>query len=223
MIIKSISIKNFRGIKNLDKLDFGSLCAIVGKNDAGKSTVLHAINSFYNDTKLCEEDRYYGAGVEETVIELFFDGAELETVPKVLLDESGQLHVKKACNGVGESYKSTIIVMDFINENYKNIMQLTTSKQTSLFRQMEMNVETPYTKENIFELINKIIANDEAVDLVDYEIKSSMLKGVLKELYPQYSLFLADTSLDTGATSFQNQFKKIVTNAIETHIEDFNN
>ena len=49
------------------------------------------------------------------------------------------------------------------------------------------------------------------------------MKKIIYESYPQFSLFLADTSLDTSATSFQNQFKKIVTNAIEAHIEDFSN
>lgn len=47
MQIKNITIKNYRGIKSLEKLEFSLLNAIVGKNDAGKSAILHAINSFF--------------------------------------------------------------------------------------------------------------------------------------------------------------------------------
>ena len=52
-----------------------------------------------------------------------------------------------------------------------------------------------------------------------YEVKGSLLKDVLQSLYPQFSLFLADTNLDVGASAFQNQFKKIITSAIENHLE----
>ena len=47
MQIKNITIKNYRGIKSLEKLEISLLNAIVGKNDAGKSAILHAINSFF--------------------------------------------------------------------------------------------------------------------------------------------------------------------------------
>lgn len=223
MKIKSISVKNYRGIKLLENLEIASLTAIVGRNDAGKSTILHAINSFYNDNKLTEEDRYFGAGEEETVIEIIFEGNELIEIPGVLRDREGNLRVRKSCTGVGESYKNVIVVMDFNNENYSNIIQMTTAKQTALFRQFDIEATTPYTIEKIYELIEKISEAEDEMFEVEYEVKSVMLKNVLKELYPQYSLFLADTSLDTGSTSFQNQFKKIVSTAIETHLNDFVN
>ena len=77
MQIKNITIKNYRGIKSLEKLEFSLLNAIVGKNDAGKSAILHAINSFFYDTKLNAQDKYYGANGESTVIEVTFVGEEL--------------------------------------------------------------------------------------------------------------------------------------------------
>ena len=60
MIINSLSIMSCRGIRQLENLELNSLMAIVGKNDTGKSTILHAINTFYNDIKLEEEDRFLG-------------------------------------------------------------------------------------------------------------------------------------------------------------------
>ncbi|HKM00897.1 MAG TPA: AAA family ATPase [Sedimentibacter sp.] len=223
MKIKSVSIKNYRGIRLLENIQLTSLTAIIGKNDAGKSAILHAINSFYNENKLIDEDRYLGAGDDETVIEIVFDGEELSSIPKMLLDREGNLRIRKSCVTVGENYKSIIIQMDYVNENYKNIIQMTAAKQTSLFRQFEIEVVAPYTVEKVFELINKINESEEELEETEYEIKSSLLKNILKELYPQYSLFLADTNLDTGSTSFQNQFKKIVSTAIETHLDDFDN
>jgi AAA15 family ATPase/GTPase len=56
MIIKSVEVKNFRSIREA-RLDCDNLTAIVGRNGAGKSSFLYAIDTFY-DTKasITEED-----------------------------------------------------------------------------------------------------------------------------------------------------------------------
>ncbi|MGN8964410.1 AAA family ATPase [Bariatricus sp. HCP28S3_D3] len=46
--ISRIRICNYKGIKDSGWLEFAELNAIVGKNDAGKSAVLLAINEFFN-------------------------------------------------------------------------------------------------------------------------------------------------------------------------------
>lgn len=134
MRIEKIRVCNYRGIKNTDWLKFEELNAIVGRNDAGKSSILHAINTFFYDAKLLEEDRYFGAGQEDTLIELIFDGDELQNVPSIILDNEAKLHVKKYASQVGESFKNSIIVKDFGNSKYKNILQLTNAKYSSLFK-----------------------------------------------------------------------------------------
>ena len=121
MKIYKMRVENYRGIKDSGWLEFNQMNAIVGKNDAGKSSVLHAINVFYNENKLLEEDRYFGAGDAPTVIEIIFDGEQLLDIPAVLLDNNGKLHIKKSATQVGEAYKNTIIVRDFENASYKNL------------------------------------------------------------------------------------------------------
>lgn len=51
MKIKKVYIENFRGYKNRTLIDFESLTAFVGKNDAGKSTILEALDIFFNEGK----------------------------------------------------------------------------------------------------------------------------------------------------------------------------
>ena len=53
MIIKSMTIKNFRRYSSEVKIDFDNLTAFVGKNDAGKSTILEALDIFFNDGAGC--------------------------------------------------------------------------------------------------------------------------------------------------------------------------
>lgn len=51
MRIKTVYIENFRGYKNRVDIDFETLTTFVGRNDAGKSTVLEALDIFFNEGK----------------------------------------------------------------------------------------------------------------------------------------------------------------------------
>lgn len=50
MKIKSVKIKNFRGYRDEMRVDFDDLTVLIGKNDIGKSTILEALDIFFNDT-----------------------------------------------------------------------------------------------------------------------------------------------------------------------------
>jgi len=44
MKLKKISIQNFKGLENITLDECGAINAIVGKNNSGKSNILHAID-----------------------------------------------------------------------------------------------------------------------------------------------------------------------------------
>lgn len=46
-----MKIKNFRGYRDSTSINIQELTAFVGKNDSGKSTVLEALDIFFNDGK----------------------------------------------------------------------------------------------------------------------------------------------------------------------------
>ena len=49
MKIKKVTIKNFRSYKNETTIFFDNLTAFVGRNDVGKSSVLEALDIFFNE------------------------------------------------------------------------------------------------------------------------------------------------------------------------------
>ena len=81
MIIKELRVKNYRSIKDAT-LTLGSLTALVGRNGAGKSNFLNALELFFDQSKKPEEEDYFGrkAGqpieVEVTFVKL--DDAQRE-------------------------------------------------------------------------------------------------------------------------------------------------
>ena len=46
-----MKLNNFRGYNREIDIKFNDLTAIVGKNDIGKSTILEALDIFFNDPK----------------------------------------------------------------------------------------------------------------------------------------------------------------------------
>lgn len=69
MRIHSVTIRNYRPFKVLEKTTLGQLATLVGKNDAGKSSILRAIQLFFDvKLKIESEDIHDGATPDEDVI-----------------------------------------------------------------------------------------------------------------------------------------------------------
>ena len=57
MKLKELKLKNFRGYKEKICVEFENLTAFVGKNDVGKSTILEALEIFFNNKIVqCERE-----------------------------------------------------------------------------------------------------------------------------------------------------------------------
>ena len=111
MRLKQLKIKNFRGYSNETVVNFDDFTAFVGKNDIGKSSVLEALDIFFNDgsgvVKIEKEDvnAYLRADNNEIVISAVFDDlpdrividATNETTlsDEYLLNNNGDLEVVK--------------------------------------------------------------------------------------------------------------------------------
>ncbi|NDI86846.1 ATP-binding protein [Undibacterium crateris] len=53
MKIKSVSVNRFRGYDSPVSVEIDDLCVLVGRNDIGKSTILEALDIFFNEGKGC--------------------------------------------------------------------------------------------------------------------------------------------------------------------------
>lgn len=53
MKIKSVGVNRFRGYQDPVRVEIENLCVLVGRNDIGKSTLLEALDIFFNEGKGC--------------------------------------------------------------------------------------------------------------------------------------------------------------------------
>lgn len=117
MKLKKFILTNFRGYATQTEVSFDNLIAIVGKNDSGKSSILDALDIFFNKNNACNKldfndinqtekskdnlDIEFRAIFTDLPEELILDSSYPTTLEKEhLLNEDGDLEiVKKYTNG----------------------------------------------------------------------------------------------------------------------------
>ena len=167
MKLKGLKLKNFRGYKEKICVEFENLTAFVGKNDVGKSTILEALEIFFNNkTVQCErEDLSVNHKDEDENIEIscvFSDidipiildsNFETNLKDEYLLNKDGFLEIKKVfkCSIAKPKANSYIVCCYPSEENCKDLLLL---KSTELKRKAE-NLDIP--KENYNASINASI------------------------------------------------------------------
>lgn len=231
-LVKAV-ISNFRGIQGPTEITFNNFNTIVGKNDAGKSTILKALNVFLNEVPFNKDDINVFADTNVT-IELYFKvddenqiiryDDETIFVLKEILSEDGLLRIKKVWD----------------------ITRARITSETYIYRKIyETNDYLLLNKEDILELCNQLgIINEEEIEYkkirirlahkletmatpfyYDYEklltsgkSKSKMLNDCLKNVLPKFEYFPADTSLSDSDTAIQNFFKKLAQSTIDQEL-----
>ena len=228
MKIKKIKLENFRIYKNETVIDLSNLNVFVGKNDIGKSTILEALDIFFNENKgvikidkddVNKQNRNEG----NTVIKLsvvFEDLPETLTIDvtnpttlseEYLLKNDGTLEIVKKYPNAG---KEKI----FIKANHPTnplCSDLLLKKITDLKKLLTDDIECEDKTKNA--VIRKSIwnhySNDLQLDEIEIEIAKIDAKNTweqLKKYMPLYSLFQSDRKNSDGDSEVQNPMKSAV-------------
>ena len=80
MKLIKIRLENYRGVKDPVTIACNDFNVIVGRNDAGKSTVLKALDIFLNDKNPITDDLNVFAENKNIRIDLFFNPCNCEIV-----------------------------------------------------------------------------------------------------------------------------------------------
>jgi len=227
MKISKISIKGFRGFKEMTEIDCGPLTTFVGKNDSGKSTVLHALDIFFNHMPDTDDFNRDMSAEDPVVIQVSFtdlpqkvqleEGVETDLKTEHLLSGDDTFTIKKIYRrGKTIKAKEYYIINDFIDEKYQNLCSLTETKLNELGNSLGLALKksgSGITNKSKREQIRDIaVKNSISMALVEIEPLEAALK--MENYIPDYSIFKADESLNEQGTEFQKQFKTVVEKAI---------
>ena len=228
MKIEKIILANFRSYKDEIEIDFDDLNVFVGRNDIGKSTILEALDIFFNENKgiikIDKDDVNKQAKAEEnTNIKIgvvFGDLPPTLTIDatnptkldeEYLLNRNGKLEVIKVFPNAG---KEKIFVKAFHPTN-PACANLHLKKQADLKKLLtdEMECADKTKNSEVRKSIWSHHAEDLQLDDINIELTKIDAKNSweqLKSYLPMYALFQSDRKNSDGDSEIQNPLKLAV-------------
>ena len=242
MLLKKLKLHNFRGYEDIEVNFDDNFSVLIGKNDVGKSTILEALEIFFNSeqVKLDASDLYIKHKADDSKIiiscEFFVENDEVvldSTIKTKLSDEflynsAGLLEIY--CESEA-GRKMKYYINAFYPKAYK--VPLIQMKIADLRKELEKVKDCV----NDYESINKTISSEirkaiySAVDSTDYEhVLIDLTKEDAKNIYnslqkqlPLFFLFKADRENKDGDAEVQNPLRiatKNVLKGIEDELEE---
>ena len=232
MRISRVSISNYRCFQEVPEIRFGISPTIIGKNDAGKSCILCALEVFdeargRKKPKIDETDFYQSTGENDHMrISISFtdlpsaialeEGVATNFRDENLLDSEGELTVIKSFFADG-SWDVRLLAEDFIEEDFKNLCPRTEAQLNSLCNSYDID----YTRagRSITNKGKRDRLREEAenrnIRKEELEIELSKKQAAyIVSLLPTFEAFRAESRLGVGETSFQSEFRTLVEDAV---------
>jgi len=225
MKIAKIKLKNYRCFKNETEFLIDDLTCIIGKNDIGKSTIIEALDAFFNE-KIDQGDVSISASSNSIEITCFFEGIPeqiiLDTsvmtspIEEGILNDFGQLEVKKVFTFGAKTTKATFIKgLHPMDERILDILSKKNSQLKSLAETLGIDLsevnktKNPPIRNRIREFIG---GGRELIELkvdgnIDTEDNLKAIWSSLKKMLPVFSLFKVDKTLDDKDTDVQDPMK----------------
>lgn len=230
MRLKKVFIENFRCYKDRTEITFENITSMIGRNDAGKSTILEALDIFFNDSKgvvkLDNDDANVCGGSDIITIEAVFDKLPEELIvdtsvatslqEEYLVNSDGDLHIiKKYRNGKNISisllcnYPDSDVLPNLHSTTIKDLQKLVDLKGigvedkrvSSLLRKAIFDYHKPFsTSEKIIEVKKE---------------GSKQIWDSLQKYVPIYSLFQTDRKNEDKDSEIQDPMNAAIKEILE--------
>lgn len=231
MRLARVRLKNFRCYKDETSIDIDSLTVLIGKNDAGKSAVMDALDVFFNEAKLDADDAARSGDRSDLRIicefEDFPDSLILDVdYPTTLADEyllngEGRLEIHKVYNGALKNPKLTGIFARALHPSAPGTSDLLLLKNKELKeRATELGLDTDKIDLKINTQVRRLIWDSAcSLNLKPQEISLEKETGgriwdQLKKYLPSFALFKSDRPSTDQDAEAQDPMKTAVKEAL---------
>lgn len=223
MKINQVKIENFRGYKEETIIPIQDLTVFVGKNDAGKSTILEALDIFFNDSKAAKKigkddinKTALNEGHNDIIISVIFEGVpetliidstnETTLESEYLLNTNSRLEIIKKYPNGGKA-KVFIKANHPTNENCNNLLEKKQNELRTIIRDNSIDC-SDLTKNAV---MRSAIWSHYNEDLQLQETELDVTKGDTKDIWvklesylPLYTLFQSDRSNNDSDSEVQD-------------------
>lgn len=232
MKLIKLKLKNFRCYQAETAFLIDDLTAIIGKNDIGKSTILEALDGFFND-KVDQSDLSNNADSTSIELTCYFENIPVQivldtTVPtspieEGILNDENQLEVKKVFTFAARKTTSIFLVANYPSD--ERLAKLLSMKNTALKNygeELVVDLEGINKTKNppIRKRIRDFVAGERTIKEfkvdgnVDTEDNLKAIWSSLKKILPIFSLFKVDKKLDDKDGDIQDPMKIAISEAL---------
>ncbi|MCB0826126.1 MAG: ATP-binding protein [Armatimonadetes bacterium] len=217
-------ITNFRGYESRTEISFENLTVLIGKNDAGKSTILDALDIFLNGKRPDPSDINVHSGDNETVtIECVFepgsDSVVIDSIAQTtlasehLLRADGMLHISYIYKPISTKASDTKYI--FCNHFTRDdLASLYTQSITELKKVAEShNINTtnktskPALRKDIRDFFN---SEKKEENYIPIKNENKDIYSSIENLLPEFVVFRTDRDSTDQDGEVQNPMKAII-------------
>jgi len=235
MKLKELRIKNFRGYTDEVSVTFNDFTAFVGKNDIGKSTILEALDIFFNEGKglikidkddVNKDELNNGNNVicisvifTDLPSEVIIDESNKTTLKnEFLLNKNNELEViKKFENGstTSKNFKVLIKALHPTNPSCKDLFKKKQNDLQKIVNNLKIECEDKRKNAVLRECIWRYYKNDLNLQEVELDVNSkegeiNTIWEQLKKYFPIYSLFQSDRKNSDSDNEIQDPLKESI-------------
>jgi predicted ATP-dependent endonuclease of OLD family len=228
MKIRKLILENFRIFKNRTIIDFNNVTAFVGKNDIGKSTILDAMDIFFNEkdaqVRLGSEDISKGSSNSDIRIGVVFESYPQEIIidstvytslrEEYLLNKDNLLEIHKVFRPreTSRRVKTYIKALHPSNKQLRDLFALKISELKKRAEELGVNLsnEDKRVASKIRKAIRKHFEEEIKLEEIEIPIDEEGVKQIwnqIKNYLPLYALFKADRKNEDRDTEVQDPIK----------------
>lgn len=231
MKLKRLYLENFRSYKDLISVDFENITTFIGKNDAGKSTILEALEIFFNNdiVKIDRSDANVFSNSKKVTIacdftelpnELVLDSGENTSLKEeyLLIDED-TMRIKKTydCSKSKPSEDIYIVANHPTADGFENLLSLKEKELQKMVKERQLNCSkkgNPTMRKALWESADDLKISEVEISLTKSKEDVKDIWSKIESHLPTYALFQSDRSSSDSDGEVQNPMKVAIQEAI---------
>lgn len=237
MRLKSVAIKNFRCYEEEVSVEFDDLTTFLGRNDIGKSTILEALEIFFNNSVVSIErgDACIHSGQDKVEITCEFtelphsltldSGAETTLEEEYLLTDTASLKIRKVFNCSNKKPTSEIFVIANhpVAEGFDNLLELKEKELQAKVKELRLEVPlkgNPGMRKAIWAASADLQLAETLLPISKAKEDTKRIWEQIESWLPMFALFQSDRSSRDSDDEVQSPMKAAITAALAEVQED---
>lgn len=231
MKLKRLYLENFRSYKNLVSIDFENITTFIGKNDAGKSTILEALEIFFNsdivkidssDANVFSDSKIVTIACDFTELpnELILDSGEKTSLKEeyLLIDED-TMRIKKTydCSKSKPSEDIYIVANHPTADGFKDLLSLKEKDLQKMVKERQLDCSkkgNPIMRKALWKSADDLKISKVEIPLIKSKEDVKDIWSKIESYLPTYALFQSDRSSNDSDGEVQNPMKVAIQEAI---------